>query len=125
MTIARRTLLQLAALPLLPRLAHAQTYPARPVRIVIGLPAGSSPDIGGRLIAQWLSERLGQQFIVDNRPGADANLATEQVARAAGWSHASPRQSRRTRSTPRSMKIFVSISPATSRLSRASSRCQT
>jgi tripartite-type tricarboxylate transporter receptor subunit TctC len=67
---------------MLPRFARAQTYPARPVRIVVGLAAGSAPDIGARLIGQWLSERLGQQFIVDNRPGANANIATEGVARA-------------------------------------------
>ncbi len=84
---SRRRLLQLAAgaaaLPPAARIAKAQAYPSRPVRIVVGLPAGSSPDIGARLMAQWLSERLGQQFIVDNRPGANTNIATEQVVRAA------------------------------------------
>jgi tripartite-type tricarboxylate transporter receptor subunit TctC len=87
MMLRRRRFLQLAAgaaaLPMLARAAQAQAYPARPVRIVVGLPAGSSPDIGSRLLAQWLSERLGQQFIVDNRPGANANIATEAVVRAA------------------------------------------
>jgi tripartite-type tricarboxylate transporter receptor subunit TctC len=87
MKLPRRTVLQLtagaAALPMLPRIARAQAYPSRPVRIVVGLAAGSAPDIGARLIGQWLSERLGQQFIVDNRPGANANIATEGVARAA------------------------------------------
>ena len=62
--------------------AWAQAYPARPVRIVVGLAAGSAPDIGARLIGQWLSERLGQQFVIDNRPGAAGNLATEAVVRA-------------------------------------------
>jgi tripartite-type tricarboxylate transporter receptor subunit TctC len=71
-----------SALSVLPRLAVAQAYPARPVRIVVGLPAGSGSDILGRLIGQWLGERLGQQFIVDNRPGASGNIATEAVARA-------------------------------------------
>jgi tripartite-type tricarboxylate transporter receptor subunit TctC len=87
MKLDRRALLHLAAgavaLPALTRLARAQAYPSRPVRIVVALPAGSSPDIGARLIAQWLSERLGQQFIVDNRPGANGNIGTEMVARAA------------------------------------------
>jgi tripartite-type tricarboxylate transporter receptor subunit TctC len=64
--------------------ARAQDYPTRPVRIVVGFPAGGTTDIGARLIAQALSERLGQQFIVENRPGAATNLATEAVA------HASP-----------------------------------
>ena len=72
-----------AALPAASRNARAQTYPSRPVRIVVGLPAGSAPDIGARLIAQWLSERLAQQFIVDNRPGANTNIGTEAVVRAA------------------------------------------
>jgi len=87
MRLPRRKLLHLAAgaiaLPALTRLARAQAYPSRPVRIVVALPAGSSPDIGARLIGQWLSERLGQQFIVDNRPGANGNIGTEMVARAA------------------------------------------
>jgi tripartite-type tricarboxylate transporter receptor subunit TctC len=72
-----------AALPAASRNARAQTYPSRPVRIVVGLPAGSAPDIGARLIAQWLSERLAQQFIVDNRPGANTNIGTEAVVHAA------------------------------------------
>jgi len=71
-----------AALPALPRLAWAQAYPTRPVRIVVGFTAGSAPDTTGRLMAQWLSERLGQQFVMDNRPGAGSNIATEAVVRA-------------------------------------------
>lgn len=63
-------------------IASAQSYPARPVRIIVGLPAATAPDIVARLLAQWLSERLGAPFIVENRPGAGANLATETVARA-------------------------------------------
>lgn len=84
---SRRTILCLAgsvaALPVLPRLASALDYPTRPVRVVVGFAAGLSPDIVGRLIAQALSERLGQQFIVDNRPGAASNIGTEAVAHAA------------------------------------------
>src|SRR5262245_1535377 len=71
-----------AALPALPYLARAQAYPSRPVRIIVGFAAGSNPDIASRLLAQWLSERLGQPFIVDNRPGAASNIATEAVLKA-------------------------------------------
>jgi len=70
------------ALPAMPHLASALDYPTRPVRMVGGFPAGFSPDIVGRLMGQWLSERLGQQFIVDNRPGASSNVGTEIVVRA-------------------------------------------
>jgi tripartite-type tricarboxylate transporter receptor subunit TctC len=82
----RRQLLRLlagaAALPALTRIASAQAYPSRPVHIVVGLPPGLTPDIGARFIAQSLSQRLGQQFIVDNKPGGASNLATELVVRA-------------------------------------------
>src|SRR5215813_6432662 len=71
-----------AALPFPPHIARAQAYPSRPVRIIVGFPAGSAPDIIARLIAQGLSERLGQQFVVENRPGAASNIATEAVVRA-------------------------------------------
>ena len=87
MKIPRRTFLHLAAgagiLPTISRFASAQSYPARPVRIIVGFPAGGTTDIGARLIAQWLSERLGQQFIVENRPGAGTHAATEAVVKAA------------------------------------------
>ena len=83
----RRKFLRLAAgaaaAPALARLAWAQAYPARPVRILVGFPAGGQIDIIARLIGQWLSERLGQQFYVDNRPGAASNIATEALVRAA------------------------------------------
>jgi tripartite-type tricarboxylate transporter receptor subunit TctC len=86
MNFRRRQFLQLvsgtAALTALPSLAPAQTYPARPVRMIVGFPAGSAPDIVARLAAQWLSERLGQQFVVENRPGAGGNISTELVAKA-------------------------------------------
>ena len=71
-----------AMLPAVSRLAWAQAYPTRPVRLIIGIAPGSSPDILGRLLAQWLSERLGQPFIVENRPGGGGNIAIEAVAKA-------------------------------------------
>jgi tripartite-type tricarboxylate transporter receptor subunit TctC len=86
MTPARRQFLRLAAcaaaLVALPRDAGAQSYPARPVRIVVGFTAGGSTDIGARLIGQWLQDRLGQAFIIENRPGAATNIATESVVHA-------------------------------------------
>lgn len=71
-----------AALPAFPRIARAQTYPSRSVRILIGFPAGGGNDIIVRLVGEWLSERLGQRFDIENRPGAGTNLATEAVAHA-------------------------------------------
>jgi tripartite-type tricarboxylate transporter receptor subunit TctC len=82
----RRQVLHLAAgaaaLSAVSRIAWAQTYPTRPVRIVVGFPPGGGADITARLIGQWLSERLGQPFIIENRPGAGSNIATEAVVRA-------------------------------------------
>ena len=71
-----------AALPTLPRIARAQTYPSRPVRIVVPFAPAGTTDIAARRMGQWLSERLGQQFIVENRPGANGNIGTEAVVRA-------------------------------------------
>ena len=71
-----------AALPAASRLAWTQAYPSRPVRIVVGLTAGSASDIVARLVGQWLSERLGQPFIIENRPGAGTNIAAEAVVRS-------------------------------------------
>jgi len=87
MKLPRRRLLRLAAgaaaLPALARIARAQeAYPARPVRVIVGLAPGGGTDIVARLMGQWLSERLGQPFVIDNRPGANGNIATEAVANA-------------------------------------------
>jgi tripartite-type tricarboxylate transporter receptor subunit TctC len=86
MKLPRREFLHLSAaaiaLPSVARLARAETYPARPVHIMVGFAAGGPNDISARLIGQWLSERLGQQFVVENRPGAGGNVATELVVRA-------------------------------------------
>jgi tripartite-type tricarboxylate transporter receptor subunit TctC len=86
MTPSRRQCLQImavaAALPAASRIAGAQSYPARPVRWIVGFPPGGNADLVTRLMAQWLSERLSQPFIVENRPGASTNLATEAVVRA-------------------------------------------
>jgi len=71
-----------AALPALSRVARAQTYPTRPVRLIVGFAAGSTSDILGRLMAQWLSVRLGQQFVVENRPGAGGNVGAEAMVRS-------------------------------------------
>src|SRR5207237_1387360 len=84
--LPRRKFLQLAAgaaaLPVLPHVARAQAYPSRPVRIVVGFPAGGATDIGARLIGQRLAERLGQPFVIENKPGAGTHAATESVVRA-------------------------------------------
>jgi tripartite-type tricarboxylate transporter receptor subunit TctC len=87
MKTSRRQFLRLAAsgaaaLPAVPRSGWAQAYPSRPVRVIIGFPPGGSADISARLMAQWLSERLGQPFVVDSRPGASTNIATETVVHA-------------------------------------------
>jgi tripartite-type tricarboxylate transporter receptor subunit TctC len=71
-----------AALPVTSRFAWAQAYPTRPVRIMVGVPAGGGIDLIARLMGQWLSERLGQPFLIENRPGAGTNIATEAVVRA-------------------------------------------
>ena len=86
MKLPRRNFLHLAAgaaaLPAVSRFAWAQAYPTRPVRIVVGFAAGGSPDIVARLMGQWLSERLGGQFVIENRPGGGSNIATEAVVKA-------------------------------------------
>src|SRR5262249_6070680 len=87
LNLPRRQFLHLAAgaaaLSTISRVAWAHPYPTRPVRIIVGFPAGGTADITARLLGQWLSERLGQPFVVENRPGAGSNIATEAVVRAA------------------------------------------
>jgi tripartite-type tricarboxylate transporter receptor subunit TctC len=87
MNLPRRKFLHLtagaAALPAFARSAGAQAYPARPVRLLVQVSGGSAPDIIARVIGQWLSDRLGQPVVIDNRPGASGNIATEAVVRAA------------------------------------------
>src|SRR5712691_1942738 len=87
MKLARRRFLHLAAgaaaFPAVSRFAWAETYPTRPVRIIVGYAAGGSNDIVARLMGQWLSERLGQQFVIENRPGAGTNIAADAVVKAA------------------------------------------
>jgi tripartite-type tricarboxylate transporter receptor subunit TctC len=86
MKLPRRRFLHLAAsataLPALSRIAQAESYPSRPVQMIVGFPAGSAPDIIARLAAQWLAERLGQNFLIENRPGAGSNIGTELVVKA-------------------------------------------
>ena len=86
MKLPRRRFLHLAAgaaaLPAMPRVASALDYPTRPVRIIVGYAAAGPTDIAARLVGQWLSERLGQSFVVDNRPGAASNIGTELAVRA-------------------------------------------
>ncbi len=86
MKLPRRSFLHVAAgaaaLLAVSRIARAQDYPTRPVRIVVGFPAGGGTDITARLMGQWLSERLGQSFIIENRPGGGSNIGTEVVVRA-------------------------------------------
>src|SRR6185436_15425642 len=91
MKFPRRQFLRLAAgaatLPVVPRFALGQSYPSRPVRIIVGQAAGGASDILARLTGQWLSERLGQPFVIENRPGAGTNIATEAVVRATPDGH--------------------------------------
>ncbi len=86
MRLPRRSFLRLAsgaaALPLVPRLARAETYPAKPVRLIVGFPAGGQVDITARLTAQWLGDRLGQSVVVENKPGAGGNLGAQAVINA-------------------------------------------
>ena len=118
----RRQFLHLAAgataLPAVSRFAWAQTYPARPVRLIVGVAAGGGTDIVARLIGQWLSERLGQQFVIENRPGAGTNIATEAVVRAPPTGIRSSLSAHR----PQSMRRFTTSSISISSGHRAGRR---
>src|SRR5262245_20354479 len=87
MKLPRRKFLHLVAgaavLPAVPRIARAQAYPSRPVRLIVPFGSAGATDITARLVGQWLSERLGQQFVIDNRPGAGGTIGTEAGIRAA------------------------------------------
>jgi tripartite-type tricarboxylate transporter receptor subunit TctC len=109
--IAAATTVALPALPALPRIASAEAYPARPVRIVVGFPPGAATDIIARLVAEGLSQRLGQQFIVDNRPGAGSNIGAETAIKAPPDGYTLLAM---TGSTPRSTTTSISIFSATS-----------
>jgi tripartite-type tricarboxylate transporter receptor subunit TctC len=128
MEIPRRQFLHLAvgaaALLALSRIACAQAYPTRPVRLMVGFPPGGGVDITARLLGQWLSERLGQPFVIENRPGAGGNIATEAIVRALpdGYTFRSPL--RRMPSTRASTPNSTLISFATSYRSRASCVCR-
>ena len=130
MKLPRRQFLHLAAgaaaLPAVSRFAWAQAYPTRPVRIIVGFAAGGAADILSRLIGQWLSERLGQQFVIENRPGAGTNIGTEAVVRAPpdGYTLLLVGAAA-TRSTRPSTTSSISISSATSRRSPASAASPT
>ena len=125
--LPRRRFLHLAAgaaaLPALSSIARAQSYPSRPVRIIVGVAAGGGTDIVGRLIGQWLSERLGQQFVIENRPGAGTTIGTEVVVRAPADGYTLLLVSSDGAISARSTKSSVSISSATSRLWPAPSAC--
>jgi tripartite-type tricarboxylate transporter receptor subunit TctC len=110
-----------AALPAVSRIARAQAYPTRQVRIIAGFPPGGASDILARLMGQWLSERLNQAFIVENRPGAGGNIATDTVVRAHadGYTLLLVTNANAMNAT-RSMRSSTLISFATLRQSRAS-----
>jgi tripartite-type tricarboxylate transporter receptor subunit TctC len=121
MKLPRRNFLYLAAaavaLPAVARTARAQTYPSRPVKIIVGQAAGSASDIVARLIAQFLSEKLSQQFLVEVRPGAAGNIATEAVTHMPPDGYTLLLVTRRTQSTWHSMRSSASSLSATSRRS--------
>jgi tripartite-type tricarboxylate transporter receptor subunit TctC len=126
MRLPRRKFLHLAAgaaaLPAVSRVAWAQSYPSRPVRLIVGFPPGGVGDISSRLMGQWLSDRLGQPFVIENRPGAASNIATEAVAKAPPDGYTLLHVS----TTNAINRHFTtsSISAATSRRSLASSACR-
>ena len=123
MKLPRRRFLHLAAgaaaLPAVSRIARAQAYPSRPVRIIVGFPPGQTGDISARLLGQWLSDRLGQSFVIENRPGASSSIATELVVNAPPDGYTLCGSLQATTSTRHSKPIFPTISSATSNRLRA------
>ncbi|HUD86549.1 MAG TPA: tripartite tricarboxylate transporter substrate-binding protein [Xanthobacteraceae bacterium] len=121
MTIARRHFLNLAAgtaaLPAISRITWADTYPSRPVHLIVPQAPASSTDIHARLIGQWLSDHLGQPFIVDDRPGAGGNVGTEFVVHATPDGYTLLTVNSQNAISRRSIPIFRSTSSATSRRS--------
>jgi tripartite-type tricarboxylate transporter receptor subunit TctC len=119
MKLPRRIFLHLAAyaaaLPTASRFAWAQAYPSRPVRLIVPFPPGGPSDITARLIGQWLSKRLGQPFVIENRPGAGTNIATEAVVNAPLTAIRFCWLAFQMRVTQRSTTSSTSISSATSR----------
>jgi tripartite-type tricarboxylate transporter receptor subunit TctC len=115
MKLPRRSFLHLAAFAAVSRFAHAQAYPSRPVRIIVGFAPAGGTDIMARLIGQWLSERLGQQFVIENRPGAGTNIATEAVVNAPPDGYTLLLLVFQMRVTQHSTTSSISISSATSR----------
>jgi hypothetical protein len=110
-----------AALPAVSRIARAQAYPTRPVRLIVPFGPAGANDITARLVGQWLSERLGQQFVIENRPGAGGNVGTEAVVRALLTVIRWASSARRPRSTRRFTTSSISISSAISHRSHPSS----
>ena len=127
MKLPRRTFLHLAAgaaaLPTISRVARAQAYPTRPVRIIVGVSPGGVVDIVARLIGQWLSERLGQQFIIENRQGGAAILGSRRSYEHRQTATPSSRSVAPPPSMPRSMRSSVTTLSVTLRRSRARSAC--
>jgi len=116
MKLPRRRFLHLAAgvaaLPALSRVASAENYPTRPIHMIVPVPAGGTFDIVARLVAQSLSERIGQQIVIENRGGAGTNIGTAVVAHATPTATHCCSQAPRARSTPRSIPISISVSRA-------------